>query len=136
MFAKLIDSFYSVLSTFASFKTKRTCYNTNCKSTKIFSDTCNNRGCTCTRSTTHTSSDEDHISTCKSFSQYFFAFFSGFTTNLRLTSCTRRQASRSVSRMESYRAMEALRKQGRAGRLLHQGAQVAPELVRGALIRL
>ncbi|CKU87073.1 Uncharacterised protein [Mycobacterium tuberculosis] len=33
MLTKLIDSFYSKLSTLTSFKTKGTCYNTNCKRT-------------------------------------------------------------------------------------------------------
>ena len=88
MLAKFVDSFYSVLATFASFKSERTCHDTNCKSTKIFSDTCNNRGCTCTRSTTHTSSDKDHVCSSDSFRQSFFTFFCSFTSNFWTTSCT------------------------------------------------
>ena len=88
MLTKLIDSFYSKLSTLASFKTKRTCYNTNCKSAQIFGDTSNNRSSSSSRASSHTSSDEDHICATDSFRQCFFAFFSSFTTNLRLTSCT------------------------------------------------
>ena len=88
MLAKFVDSFYSVLTTFASFKSERTSHNTNCKGTKIFSNTCDHWGSTCSRSSTHTSSDEDHVCTADCFSQSFFAFFCSLTSNFWTTSST------------------------------------------------
>ena len=89
MLTKFVNPFDSKLSTFASFKTKWTSNNTDCQSTKTFCNTSDNWCSTCTRTTTHTSSDEDHVSTADCFCQYFFAFFCRFTTNFRLTSCTK-----------------------------------------------
>ena len=89
MLAKFVDSFYCKGSTLASFKTERTCNYRNSQSTNIFCDTSNYWSSTCPRSTTHTSSDEDHICSLQSFSQDFFAFFSSLAANFRLTSGTK-----------------------------------------------
>ena len=89
MLAKFVDSLYRKSSTLASFKTERTCNYSNSQSTNIFGDTSDYWSSTCPRSTTHTSSDEDHICSLQSFCQDFFAFFSCLTAYFRLTSGTK-----------------------------------------------
>ena len=88
MLAKFVDSLYRKSSTLASFKTERTCNYSNSQSTNIFGDTSDYWSSTRSRSTPHTSSDEDHICSLQSFCQNFFTFFSSLAANFRLTSGT------------------------------------------------
>ena len=90
MLAKFVDSFYSVLATFASFKPKgRVTTPELSEHLRSLAIRAHNWGCTCTRSTTHTCSDKDHVCSSDSFRQNFFTFFCSLTANFWMTSSTK-----------------------------------------------
>ena len=85
-FLQILDSCKSIVHTCFCFKTERFCYNANGQDSHFLSCCCNNRSCTCTGTTTHSTGNKYHVSAFDQLFYFFYALFSGLLTNFRL--CT------------------------------------------------
>ncbi|SST14096.1 Uncharacterised protein [Acinetobacter baumannii] len=78
----------SRLLTTTAFKVKWSCYNTNSQNPHFFSNFGNNRSCTSTCTTTHTSGYKHHVSPFKVLTNNFTAFFCCYLAYFRVSTCT------------------------------------------------
>ncbi len=86
---KLFDALFGSTHTARTFEMERFGNNTNGQNAGFLGGTCNDRGCTGTRTTAHTGGDEYHVAAFKLGLNVFDGFFGGGTTGIRSCACTK-----------------------------------------------
>src|SRR5258706_5167500 len=88
MFLKLIDAYFGSLHTTHTFKREGPRHHTDGKGTAFACDLRHDGSCACAGAAAHTRCDENHIRAFQHVIEFIRRFFSRFTPNLRITTCT------------------------------------------------